>query len=109
MAPFDIVSYSKAAGVDINVEDIKRSLRIIGESGISYEIRTVAVPGIISHDSLVKMLGGLDGMKSMIIQQFDPRVTLDPKMNIVPYPKQALARMAETAKGFVERVRVRGV
>ncbi|MCL1978936.1 MAG: anaerobic ribonucleoside-triphosphate reductase activating protein [Methanomassiliicoccaceae archaeon] len=109
MAPLDAVSYSKAAGVEVDVELIRRSLRILDESGIAYEIRTVAVPGVITHDSFVKLLGDVDGSKSMIIQQFDPRVTLDPKMNIKPYPTPALVRMAETAKGFVERVRVRGL
>ncbi|MDR0309544.1 MAG: anaerobic ribonucleoside-triphosphate reductase activating protein [Candidatus Methanoplasma sp.] len=108
MAPLDHASYSKAAGVDTDVELIKRSLRILADSGIVYEVRTVVVPGIITHDSFVKMLSDLDGLKSMIIQQFDPRVTLDPKMNVKPYPKPALVRMAETAKGYVQRVRIRG-
>ena len=108
MAPLDTVSYSKAAGVEVDVERIKRSLKILSESGITYEIRTVAVPGIVTHESFVKLLSGIDGSKSMIIQQFDRRVTLDPRMDVVPYPKPALVRMAETAKGYVERVRVRG-
>jgi len=29
-------------------------------------------------------------------------------MNIVPYPKPALVKMAETAKGYIQKVRVRG-
>jgi pyruvate formate lyase activating enzyme len=109
MAPLDNGSYSKAAGVDADVERIKRSLEIVGGSGISYEIRTVIVPGIIDHASFKTLLGGIDGMESLIIRQFDERITLDPKMNIRPYPKPVLVKMAETAKGFVRRVRVRGV
>ncbi|MCL1811177.1 MAG: anaerobic ribonucleoside-triphosphate reductase activating protein [Methanomassiliicoccaceae archaeon] len=108
MAPLDPVPYSKAAGVEVDTELIKKSLKILDGSGVSYEIRTVAVPGLITHDSFGKMLSGLDGSKSMIIQQFDPRVTLDPKMDIKPYPKPVLIRMAETAKGYIERVRIRG-
>ncbi|MCL2031832.1 MAG: anaerobic ribonucleoside-triphosphate reductase activating protein [Methanomassiliicoccaceae archaeon] len=109
MAPLDPSSYSKAAGTDVDIERIKRSLRIIHESEMPYEIRTVAVPGIVTHGSFGKMLADLDGSKSMIIQQFDPRVTLDPKMNVTPYPKPALVKMAETAKGHIEKVRIRGV
>ena len=108
MAPLDNASYSKAAGVDVDAEIIKRSLKMIADSGVPYEIRTVIVPGIINHESFVKLLGGIDGSKSMIIQQFDPRITLDPKMNIVPYPKPVLVKMAETAKGYVEKVRIGG-
>jgi len=108
MAPLDNALYSKAAGVEVDAELIRKSLKILDESGMPYEIRTVAVPGIISHESFGKLLGGIDGSKSMIIQQFDPRITLDPKMNITPYPKPALVKMAETAKGYVQRVRIRG-
>jgi pyruvate formate lyase activating enzyme len=109
MAPLDNASYSKAAGVDVNVELIKRSLKILQESEIPYEIRTVIVPGIITHESFVKLLSWIDGSKSMIIQQFNQSVTLDPKMNLIPYPKPALVKMAETAKGYAEKVRVRGM
>ncbi|MDR2865840.1 MAG: anaerobic ribonucleoside-triphosphate reductase activating protein [Methanomassiliicoccaceae archaeon] len=108
MAPLDPVLYSKAAGIDVDVERIRRSLKILDGSGITYEIRTVIVPGIINHESFVKLLKDLDGSKSMIIQQFDPRITLDPKMKITPYPKPVLVKMAETAKGYIERVRIRG-
>ncbi|MDR2698793.1 MAG: anaerobic ribonucleoside-triphosphate reductase activating protein [Candidatus Methanoplasma sp.] len=108
MAPLDPVSYSKAAGTDVDVGLIKRSLAILQGSGVPYEIRTVAVPGIVTHESFGRMLTDLDGAESMIIQQFDPRITLDPKMNIVPYPKPALVKMAETAKGYIKRVRIRG-
>jgi len=108
MAPLDNESYSKAAGVSVDAELIKKSLKILSESGTPYEIRTVVVPGIITHESFVRLLGGIDGSKSMIIQQFDRRITLDPLMNITPYPKPALVKMADTAKGYVERVRIRG-
>jgi pyruvate formate lyase activating enzyme len=108
MAPLDPVLYSQAAGAEVDTELIKKSLKILEGSGVSYEIRTVAVPGIITHASFGKMLCDLDGMRSMIIQQFDPRSTLDPKMNVKPYPKPALVRMAETAKGYIDKVRIRG-
>ena len=108
MAPLDPASYSKAAGVEADTEAIKRSLSILDGSGMPYEIRTVAVPGIITHESFKKLLSDVDGSESMIIQQFDPRVTLDPKMNVTPYPKPALVKMAETAKGYIKKVRVRG-
>jgi len=109
MAPLDNALYSKAAGVEVDAELIRKSLKILEGSGTSYEIRTVIVPGLITHESFLKLLSGVDGSKSMIIQQFDPKVTLDPKMNIVPYPKPAHVKMAETAKGFVHSVRVRGL
>ncbi|MDR1691100.1 MAG: anaerobic ribonucleoside-triphosphate reductase activating protein [Candidatus Methanoplasma sp.] len=108
MSPLDPEQYRKAAGIDVDTGLIRRSLAILKESGVSYEIRTAAVPGIITHESFVRLLRDVDDSDSMIIQQFDPRITLDPKMNIKPYPKPALVKMAETAKGYVKRVRIRG-
>lgn len=108
MAPFDDEAYSKAAGVTVDVDKICKSLTILAESGIVYEIRTVIVPGRIDHGSFGSILKSLDGTKSLIIQQFDPKITLDPTLNVKPYPKPVLIRMAETAKGYVKRVRIRG-
>ncbi len=109
MAPLDPASYSKAAGMDVDVELIKKSLDILKGSGVSYEIRTVAVPGIIGHDSLKAMLNGLDGSESLIIQQFDGRNVSGAMKDLKPYPKPVLVKMAETSKGYVKRVRIRGL
>lgn len=109
MAPLDDDPYSKAAGTAVDTGRIKRSLRVLADSGIPYEIRTVIVPGIIGHDSFKALLCGIDGMDSLIIRQFDNRITLDPKRDVKPYPAPVLAKMAGTAKGFVKKVRVRGI
>lgn len=109
MSPFESEQYSKAAGVTVDVGSIQRSLKILETSGIPYEIRTVIVPGLINHEIFGRMLKNIDGTQSLIIQQFDQRVTLDPAFNLKPYPKPVLMKMAETAKGYVKRVRIRGI
>ncbi|MCL2148999.1 MAG: anaerobic ribonucleoside-triphosphate reductase activating protein [Methanomassiliicoccaceae archaeon] len=109
MAPLDDASYSRAAGTEVDARLIRRSLDILRGSEAPYEIRTVIVPGVVTHESFVRMLKDLDGTRSMVIQQFDPRGAAGPMASAVPYPVPALVRMAETAKGYIERVRVRGV
>jgi pyruvate formate lyase activating enzyme len=109
MAPIDPRIYSEAAGVDVDTESIRRSIGILRDSGISYDIRTVAVPGIVTRESFIRMLRDIDGSNSIIIQQFDGRTVLDPKLGAKPYPKSVLADMAETAKGYIKKVSVRGI
>ncbi|MDR3075415.1 MAG: anaerobic ribonucleoside-triphosphate reductase activating protein [Candidatus Methanoplasma sp.] len=109
MAPLDPETYSKAAGVCVDTETIKRSLKVLRDSGIPYDIRTVAVPGIITHDSFVRMLRDLDGSENMIIQQFDNRAVTGPYAGTKPYPEATLAEMAGTAKGCFRKVKIRGI
>lgn len=108
MAPLDPASYSKVAGIDVDIDSIKRSLAILEESGIVYEIRTTIVPNLVDHKIFTDIMKGIDGTPSLIIQQFDQRVTFDPSYALKPYPKPVLMKMAETAKGYVKRVRIRG-
>lgn len=42
------------------VEKIKESLRILTESGISFELRTTVIPRFHSHESLVEMVDQVD-------------------------------------------------
>ncbi len=108
MAPLDHEQYDRSAGTNVDVDKIRRSLDILERSGIAYEIRTTIVPNLIDHKIFNDILKGIDGKNSLIIQQFDQRVTFDGSYNIKPYPKPVLVKMAETAKGYVKRVRIRG-
>ncbi|MDR0887743.1 MAG: anaerobic ribonucleoside-triphosphate reductase activating protein [Candidatus Methanoplasma sp.] len=110
MAPLAHDEYSKAAGVDVDVQKIKDSIKITEESGISYEFRMVAVPGIIGSDAMLSVARSLQGPGSLIIQQFDPSSVADQELRkTVPYPVQALVRFAETSKKYIKHVRVRGI
>lgn len=41
--------YSKIAGVDADVDDVEKSMRILSGSGIDYEFRTTIAPALIPH------------------------------------------------------------
>jgi pyruvate formate lyase activating enzyme len=109
MAPLEHDAYSKAAGVDVDVQAIKDSIRITAESGVSYEFRTTAVPGIIGSDAMLSVARSLQGQGSLMIYQFDPSAVADPEFRkTVPYPVQALVRFAEMSKKYIRHVRIRG-
>jgi len=109
LAPLDPAEYTKAALESIDVESVKRTLGILYDSDIKYEIKVTIVPGVINHDSFLRIMKGLSEKDSLIIQQFDPATSPDLRYNgMKPYPVPVLVRMANTAKEHVKHVRIRG-
>ncbi|MDR3205913.1 MAG: anaerobic ribonucleoside-triphosphate reductase activating protein [Candidatus Methanoplasma sp.] len=109
MAPLDDASYTAAAGVVVDAGAVRRSIDIVSRSGVACEFRTTAVPGIIGSDAMNRISESLPAGGSLIIQQFDPSAARDAEMRkTVPYPTQALVRMAESSKRHVRNVRIRG-
>ena len=109
LAPLDPAEYAKAALENIDVESVKRTLGILYASDIKYEIKVTIVPGVINHDSFLRIMKSLSEKDSLIIQQFDPAASPDPRYNTMePYPVPVLVRMANTAKEHVKHVRIRG-
>ncbi|MDR3282229.1 MAG: anaerobic ribonucleoside-triphosphate reductase activating protein [Candidatus Methanoplasma sp.] len=110
MAPLDGASYSRAAGVEVDVDAVKRSIDVVSKSGLAYEFRTTVVPGIVGSEAMNSISKSLQGSGSLILQQFNPSAAADPEMRkAAPYPAQALVRMAESSKKYVRHVRIRGV
>lgn len=82
-------SYSKAAGVDVNIDDIILSKDIIMNSGIDYEFRTTFVPGIVDLKSIEDISKQINGAKKYCVRQFVPRDTIDPLfMQVKPYSEK---------------------
>jgi Pyruvate-formate lyase-activating enzyme len=109
LAPLDSVEYDKVALKNIDVESVKKTIEILYASDIKYEFKITIVPGVINHDSFFRILKSLSERDSLIIQQFDPAASPDPRYNTMkPYPVPVLVRMANTAKEHVKHVRIRG-
>jgi len=54
-APLSQDKYEKATGVKINLEDIKKSIDIIKNSGIEHEFRTTVVPSIHTKEDIIQI------------------------------------------------------
>ena len=90
-APLHREKYEQISGVPCNIEDIKKSIRIIMESGIEYEFRTTVCPTQLDGDDIEAIARSIQGAGRYIIQSFKPNHCLDTKMlNIEPYPVETL-------------------
>jgi pyruvate formate lyase activating enzyme len=63
--------YAMASGCKVNVNDIKRSVELIANSGIDYEIRTTVFNGL-SADDIIEAMSELQALKvsSCYLQMF---------------------------------------
>ncbi len=96
-APFEAELYSRCAGVQVNLDNIKESVALLRSNSIPYQFRTTVVPTLHTEDNLVQLAHELEGCSGLKLQNFSPVHTLDPEyIKIVPYSEDALARMQDT-------------
>ena len=101
--------YSDTAGVNVNLDNIKRSIDIIQSSGIDYEFRTTVVPIFLSEDDVHSIISELSGSKKYALQQFRPDYTLDPALSeLKPYSSEVIMRLADAAQKVIKTVTIRG-
>lgn len=109
-APLDDGRYSAVAGMPVKAADLRRSIRIIMESGIDYEFRTTVAPVLVKPEDIDAICGEIRGAKKYRLHQFRPKNCLDENLGALdPYPEPVLLGMAETAKKYVRDVRIRGI
>jgi len=100
--------YMKATGGKANLNNIKKSINLIKNSGIDYEFRTTIVPGIHSKEDIIKMARQIGLAKAYFLQGFRAEKTLDPEFkNVKPYPKEYLLEASESVKAFFTICKVR--
>ena len=108
-APLD-GRYSAVTGVEADVSDIRRSIRIIMESGVDYEFRTTVVPVLLKPEDMEDIFRDIRGAKRYRLHQFRPVSCLDENFTVLdPYPESVLVEMGEKAKKYVKDVRIRGI
>jgi pyruvate formate lyase activating enzyme len=109
-APLEQHAYSGAVSADISIEDIKASRDVIIASGIDYEFRTTAVPGVVSLNDVEKISESIMPAKKYRIQQFQAKDTLNPFfLSVKPYSKKELQLMASKAREYIPDTSIRGI
>ncbi len=76
-APLD--KYEKVTILPINIDDIKKSIEIIKNSGIDHEFRTTIVKTLLSKDDILEIGNTIAGAKRYYLQKFIATKTNDPK------------------------------
>lgn len=103
-------SYSKAAGVDIDLNLIRRSIGAIIGSGLPHEFRTTVVPGIHTAEAIDKIGQALKGANKWAIQQFVPGQADDPALRaLAPLPESEVREMQRRGEAYVAKCQIRGL
>ena len=111
-APLDLASYCKSAGIKnpAILENVKKSIKLIMESGIDYEFRTTVVPTLHKEKDIEEIAKFIKGAKKYALQNFSNKgEILDRKFkDFKPYHIEILYRMQRMASPYVKKCVVRG-
>lgn len=101
-------SYNRITGVKINLNKIKKSIKLIKDSNIDYEFRTTVVPGLHKKHDIVQIARELSPAKKYYLQSFRPEKTLDPKFEkIKPYSEKYILDIVKSISPFFEICQMR--
>lgn len=101
--------YNGAAGADVDLEAIRRSIDLLMSRGDSYEFRTTLVPGLVGEDEIDSIARSIEGARKYALQRFVPDNSLDmPLRQTLPYQDDFIAQLVERAKVHVAGCFYRG-
>lgn len=104
--------YNKICNVKVNINNIKKSIKIIKDSKINYEFRTSVIPNLIKKEDIIKIAKLLKGSKNYYMQQFRPEKNkmLDKGFEkMIPYSGESLEEIKKTVKKYFNNVEIRNV
>jgi len=95
-------SYKNATGTNLNLDGIRRSIKLIMGSGIDYEFRTTIVPGLHTEDGILSLAEEIRGAKKYYLQQFRPgeKILGEEYRAAKPYPVEFTEKIKEKIKEF---------
>ncbi|MBN2419341.1 MAG: anaerobic ribonucleoside-triphosphate reductase activating protein [Deltaproteobacteria bacterium] len=101
--------YPEITGVQINPENIARSIDLLKNGNVEYEIRTTIVPGIHTEEDIKKICEELRGVRKFVLQRFFPRGNLPDKAlrTKEKTPPELLEQFAQLSRSSFEEVVVR--
>lgn len=106
-APKD--KYGKITGKPDDFDKIKKSVKIIIESGLPYEFRTTMVPGLLDKKDIIKIAKIIKGAEKWYLQRFKSDVDLINKrlQGIKPFTEAEMKEMRETGRKYVKKCEIR--
>jgi pyruvate formate lyase activating enzyme len=108
-APLEYKPYRQASG-RLSSEDffsIRSSVHLLKNAGTAVEFRTTVVPALHTAADVIAIARYIEGAQLYTLQQFNPRVTLDPGYaHVVPYSKAEMQAIADQCAPYVQEVRV---
>ena len=101
--------YAIITGVQPNLNNIKKSIKIIMQSGLPYEFRTTIVPRLIEKKDIKKIGELIKGAKKWYLQNFKSDINLvnDCFEKHKPYSLKEMEEMRKIGEGYVDFCGVR--
>ena len=101
-APWD--KYARVAGSLVNITDIKKSMDLIMESGISYEFRTTLVESLLGPDDVMSIGETIRGASLYVLQKFVPSKHVESTYTKgKSMPDEDIARIVSDLRSLVGR------
>ncbi|MCU0848704.1 MAG: anaerobic ribonucleoside-triphosphate reductase activating protein [Spirochaetes bacterium] len=103
--------YRELTGSDVDFGKIYRSVSILRDSGVDYEIRTTCIPGYVTVDDFYGIGGAIGRVSSYYLQQFrkDTPLLDESCMELSPYTRETLLGFREIVLGFADFCIIRGI
>ena len=79
-APLELSIYNRCAGLQVDLDSIRKSIALILESRIDHEFRMTVLPGWHSRNDIIQWRDTLAGSRRLTLQNFNPRTTLAPDL-----------------------------
>jgi pyruvate formate lyase activating enzyme len=101
-------AYNEAVGGKADIERIKLSVELIRNSGVDYEFRTTAVPGIHGEKNFLEIAKWLEGSKKYVLQKYVEGKILDPILKKKTKGKKLnLDKIADNLRKYFKLIEVR--
>lgn len=102
--------YQEIVGVDVNLENVKKSIKIIVESGLPHEFRTTLVPGLHKKEDIEKMGEMIRGADKWFLQFFKSDTGLvDKSFEEKPaFTHAEMEEMRKMGEKYAKKCEVRG-
>ena len=108
-APLDS-RYGVAAGGDVDLAAIRRSIELLMSCGVDYEFRTTVCRALHDEGDLADLARALSGAKQWVLQAFRPLDCIDPRYRRMDAETpESVTALAKLARESMEAVTVRGL
>jgi len=100
--------YQQVTNAKVDLENIKKSIELIKQSGLDYEFRTTVLPKFHNLAAIEEIAKLISGAKNYCLQNFRNRKTLDPAYHFErSFRDLELEKMKQIAEKYVQKCEIR--